>query len=97
MSRVPGKFSAQSPSRSTGKKVALTKFIWLTLYLIAGFIHHIAYGDSAVESLVTVLAAFSLGLITALIIFCLVMKSKWNWHHVLHRLPGLWQSRIFSR
>jgi len=69
--------------------VVLIKFIWLPLYLLAALIHHFAYGDSAVESFVTVLPAFIVGLIPAVILFLIFMKSKWSWYNVLNTATGI--------
>ncbi len=65
------------------------KFIWISLYLLAAIIHYFAYGDPAVESLVTVLPAFIVGLIPALIVFLIFMRIKWSWYHVLNLGAGI--------
>lgn len=70
MSHVFGKITAQPPAAAQEGKLVLIKFIWLPLYLLAAIIHHFAYGDPALESLVTVLPAFIVGLIPVMLVFC---------------------------
>ena len=65
------------------------KFIWLPLYLLAAFIHHLSYGDHAVESLVTVLPAFIVGLVPALIVYFIFKRTKWSWYHVMNLATGI--------
>ena len=67
----------------------LIKFIWLPLYLLAALIHHFSFGDPALESLITVLPAFIVGLIPAVLIFILFMRAKWTWYHVLNLGAGI--------
>ncbi len=65
------------------------KLIWLPLYLLAAFIHHSAFGDPAMESLITVLPAFIVGLIPSVLIYSLFMRSKWPWYHILNLGAGI--------
>ena len=62
----------------------LLKFTWAPLYMLAAFIHHYSFGDPALESLITVLPAFFVGLIPALIVFLIFKRTQWSWYHVLN-------------
>jgi hypothetical protein len=70
--------------------VILLKLVLLPLYLLAALIHHYSFGDTALESLITVLPAFIVGLIPAVLVYLLFMRSKWSDIMPSTWVRGLW-------
>ena len=75
--------------------MSLFKLIWIPLYLLAALIHHFTFGDPPLESLITVLPAFIVGLIPAVLIFILFMRARWSWYHVMNLGAGIMVVWVF--
>ena len=75
--------------------MTLIRFIWIPLYILAALIHHFTFGDHALESLINVLPAFIVGLIPAVLVFILFMRSKWSWYHVMNLGAGIMVVWVF--